>query len=229
MEVEPLPWDFAEIVGERARRSPDLLDLGTGGGEWLAGLPHRPPRVVATEPWPRNVPVARERLEPLGVEVVEVEAASDNVEQRPGDIRGRLPLPDSSFHLVVSRHEAFVAAEVARVLSPGGRFLTQQLGSGGADFARLLGSPTPRLETFKLELAVRQLEDAGFQVLSSSEGEERLSFRDVGALAWYLKAVPWTVPGFDLQTFRARLRGLHDAEAPLKAGLYAFWLDAARE
>ncbi|MDQ3823081.1 MAG: class I SAM-dependent methyltransferase, partial [Actinomycetota bacterium] len=51
MRSGELPWDFTAIVVERARRSPDLLDLGTGGGEWLASLPHRPPRTVATEGW----------------------------------------------------------------------------------------------------------------------------------------------------------------------------------
>jgi hypothetical protein len=44
-----LPWNYDALVLSRARTSPDLLDLGTGGGEWLAGLPHRPDRTVATE------------------------------------------------------------------------------------------------------------------------------------------------------------------------------------
>jgi cyclopropane fatty-acyl-phospholipid synthase-like methyltransferase len=66
----PLPWDYTATVLEHARRSPDLLDLGTGGGEWLAALPYRPARTVATEAWPPNVSVARGRLKPLGTEVV---------------------------------------------------------------------------------------------------------------------------------------------------------------
>ena len=229
MQVEPLPWDFAEIVGEHARRSPDLLDLGTGGGEWLAGLPHRPPRVVATEPWEPNVRVARERLTPLGIQVVAVESARDNVEQEPGETSGRLPFPDDLFHLVVSRHESFVATEVARVLAPAGRFVTQQLDSGGEEFAELLGVAPPGAPPFQLELAERQLRGAGLDVVDSAEVEQRVSFADVGALAWYLKAVPWTVPGFTIEAFRQPLRRLHEAEWPLEVGLYCFWLDAVRE
>lgn len=53
-----LPWDFTAMVTDHARRSPDLLDLGTGGGEWLGDLPHRPARTVATEGWP---PMCRSR------------------------------------------------------------------------------------------------------------------------------------------------------------------------
>jgi hypothetical protein len=64
------PWDFAAIVERRARGAADLLDLGTGEGGWLAALPGRPARTVATEAWPPNVEVARRRLEPLGIAVV---------------------------------------------------------------------------------------------------------------------------------------------------------------
>jgi hypothetical protein len=66
METRSLPWDFGEIVSEYARQSPDMLDMGTGGGEWLSSLPYRPPRTVATESWPPNVSVAKNRLTPLG-------------------------------------------------------------------------------------------------------------------------------------------------------------------
>jgi hypothetical protein len=40
--ADPLPWDYTAAVVNAARHSPDLLDLGTGGGEWLAD-----PRVCA--------------------------------------------------------------------------------------------------------------------------------------------------------------------------------------
>lgn len=62
------PWDFAAIVDAHSRASPDLLDLGTGGGEWLSRLPYRPTRTVVTEGWVPNVSVARTRLEPLGID-----------------------------------------------------------------------------------------------------------------------------------------------------------------
>lgn len=72
------PWDFGALVDAFASDSPDLLDLGTGGGEWLSAR-HLPELTVATEGWAPNVPVAQARLAPLGVEVVAVEGAPENV------------------------------------------------------------------------------------------------------------------------------------------------------
>ena len=37
----PPPWNFERIVEAHARRSPDMLDLGTGGGERLGRLAFR--------------------------------------------------------------------------------------------------------------------------------------------------------------------------------------------
>jgi SAM-dependent methyltransferase len=226
MRVEPLPWDFDSIVAERARTSADLLDLGTGGGEWLAALAHRPARTVATESWKPNVAVARRRLEPLGIEVVEVEPAPDNVTQEPNEGGGRLPFPDGSFHLVLSRHESYVPREVARVLCPSGRFVTQQLSPGSESFADLLGVSPPATELFRLDRAIAQLESTGLDVVHAAEGEQLVSWQDVGALAWYLEAIPWALPGFDLDRDLERLRALHESSRPIEARLYVFWLDA---
>jgi hypothetical protein len=91
------PWDFTAMVAEAARTSPDLLDIGAGGGEWLAALPQRPGGAVAVEGWPPNVAVAQARLEPLGVPVLAVEPAPPNLEQAPGAPGGALPFPDAHF------------------------------------------------------------------------------------------------------------------------------------
>src|SRR5207244_4921427 len=100
-----LPWDYTASVVEHARSSPDLLDLGTGGGEWLAELSYRPPRTVATESWGPNVAIASARLRPLGVDVVQVAPARDNTGKPVEGAASPLPFPDEAFHLVVDRHE----------------------------------------------------------------------------------------------------------------------------
>ena len=226
------PWDFEAVVVERARSSPDLLDLGTGGGEWLAALPYRPPGTVATESWEPNVGVAGNRLRPLGVTVVRAEAAPDNVDQGPGESRGRLPFTSGSFQLVVSRHESFVAGEIARVLAPGGRFVTQQVGDGRYDdLRRDLGLPPANRPPWTRALAVAQVEAAALRVLDSAEAELVTSFADVGALAWYLKAAPWLVPEFSLRRHRAELAAIHrriEAEGPYVIREPGFWLEAVR-
>jgi SAM-dependent methyltransferase len=153
--IGALPWDFDEIVASHARMAPDLLDIGTAGGEWLAGLRARPARTVATEGWPPNVEVAARRLRPLSVTVVATEPAADNVDQVAHESRGRLPFPSESFSLVTSRHEAFIAREVSRVLVPDGVFLTQQVGGDYRDFYDALELPPPPAAQTPVEFVTR--------------------------------------------------------------------------
>ncbi len=232
MASTPLPWNYDATVLDRARVATDMLDMGTGGGEWLAALPLRPPRTVATEGWEPNVDVAGNLLRPLGVTVVRVESAPDNVNQEPVEPRGALPFASRSFDLVVNRHEAFVAGEVARVLAPGGRFVTQQVGSRSSDFHRLLGLRLPPPSRhWNLELAIEQVQRAGLTVVDSSESEQVISFADVGAVAWYLKAIPWEVPGFSLDRDRAALLDLHrriEAGGHAAVRQPAFFLEAVK-
>ncbi len=49
IRLEPPPWDFPGRMLERCQAAASLLDMGTGGGEWLSRLPYRPPLTVATE------------------------------------------------------------------------------------------------------------------------------------------------------------------------------------
>jgi hypothetical protein len=229
MRVAPHPWSFEHIVAEHARRSPDLLDMETGGGEWLARLAVRSPRTVATESWPPNVEVAGARLRPLGITVVRDEAAPDNVEQSENETRGRLPFPSQSFALISNRHGTFVASEVARVLARGGNFLTEQVGGDYDEFHAALSIPRPsgRGPEWTLGLASAQLERAGLAVVESAEAFEETTFADVGAFAWYLKAIPWVVHGFTIAEHRARLEQLQ-AEMPLTLRQPAFWLRAKK-
>jgi SAM-dependent methyltransferase len=238
MRTDPLPWDFETLAAERARESPDLLDMGTGGGERLSRLPGRPARTVATEAWAQNVPVAGRRLGPLGIPVVRVEGAPDNASQEPdgpsSGIAGRLPFLDASFHLITNRHEAFVGSELARVLAPGGCFLTQQIENAWADdFYRLLDlpAPPPPPRRWNLALAVAQGEAAGLQVVARGEADERRAFLDVGALAWYLRVIPWAIPNFSIDGFREQLAQLHAriaSDGPLSVRAPHFWLEARK-
>jgi SAM-dependent methyltransferase len=233
ISIAPLPWDFDATVVSHARAAPDLLDIGTGGGEWLASLEHRPPRTVATDGWPANVDVAAARLRPLGVTVVANEPAPDNVDQVPGEQRGRLPFASDSFALVTSRHESFVASEIARVLVADGIFLTQQVGGDYGDFydALELARPPAPERRWGVPLAEEQLAAAGLPVVDSDGGTEVTSFADVGALAWYLKLIPWTVENFSVEMYRPQLERLHEriaADGPLTVRLPGFWLKAVK-
>jgi SAM-dependent methyltransferase len=206
---QPAPWSYRREVARRAAGATAMLDMGTGGGERLAKLTHRPARTVATEGWPPNVPVAARRLRALGVPVVQDEGAANNMAEDPA--RGRLPFRDGAFDLVTNRHEAFLAAEVSRVLAPGGAFVTQQIDNHTADdWYRLLGLPVPDQPDSWLPLARRQLQDAGLVVQRAAAGEERELFHDVAGVIYYLRAVSWAVPEYSFDRFAGRLRELHE-------------------
>ena len=201
-----------------------MLDMGTGGGEWLSSLRARAPIAVATEGWRPNVAVARARLRPLGVPVIYVEGASDNHRQQPGDPMGRLPVRTDAFDLVTNRHESFRADEVRRVLRRGGTFLTQQTQSGSREFHELLGAEPPALDELDLDTVVVQLRDSGMRVDEADVGTATTVFADIGALAWYLRSVPWAVPDFTVSVYRQALLRLHDG--PIRVPHQRFWLRA---
>jgi len=228
MTSSGLSWDYVAISNDWASRATRVLDMGTGGGEFLSGLSCLPRCTVATEGWAPNVLVAARRLASVGIPVVHDEGAVDNLDQRDRHARGRLAFRDASFDLVLSRHEAYVPAEVRRVLQPSGHFLTQQAGSGGADAGRLLGRPAP-IESFDRDFAVAQLEHEGFEVLDGTSEVETMTFADVGAFAWYLSVIPWMVPGFTIAAHRDELRTLDAQRTPLVIHATRFWLVARRD
>lgn len=224
-------WDFAAIVERQARTAADLLDLGTGGGEWLASLGGRPARTVATEAWPPNVDVARRRLEPLGIDVIAVQSAPDNLSQPLGLATPPLPFDDESFSLVVSRHESYLATEVARVLRPGGVFLTQQMGGDPNGYRSALGLPPVVPPIFEAQLACEQLEAAGLEVLVAERDSAATTFTDAGAFAYWLRAIPWLVEDFSIAEFGPELATLQrrmENEGPLTIAEPVFLVQAAK-
>ncbi|MCL4316802.1 MAG: class I SAM-dependent methyltransferase [Candidatus Thermoplasmatota archaeon] len=181
-----------------------MVDLGTGGGELLSHLMPLPPFSCATEGYAPNVPVARKKLAPLGVEVIRT-FCDDNyaVPQR-----GALPFRDSSIDLVIDRHESFKAGEVLRVLRPRGVFITQQVGNGlKSELNAFLGAKVPEVK-WTLSTAKRQLKNAGFSIVEEAEAEPRAIFKDIGAVVCYLRIVEWQIPDFEVTAYGEKLRQL---------------------
>ena len=225
-----LPWSYPRELARRAELASSMLDMGTGGGERLSKLSARPRKTVATEAWPPNVPVAAMRLRPLGIPVVQDEGAPDNVEQS-GAQRGRMPFSDGAFGLVANRHESFLAAEVSRVLSPGGTFITQQVDCHSYDdLYRLLGLQVPHRPDSWLQLARRQVQDADLSVRAAVRGEERHALHDVGAVVYYLRVVSWAIPEFSLGDCLEQLRAAHERPGiwPVRLRQRRFLLIAAK-
>ena len=116
-----------------------------------------------------------------------------------------MPFQDGEFDLVLNRHAAFNPAEVARVLAPGGTFLTQQVHGLWAHDLLAAFDARPQWPDATPEKYVPKLEAAGLTIRSARDWSGRLSFTDVGAIVYYLKVVPWLVPGFSVSMHTAQL------------------------
>ncbi len=219
---EPPTWDYRQLVTERISAARSLLDMGTGGGEFLASLPYLPPHTCATEAYPPNLPLAKSRLEPLGVRVFEYQEDD------------QLPFESGSFDLIINRHESYSPPELARILLPGGLFITQQV--GGRDNIelnqRLAAALDPDYAHWTLEREVEELRRAGFRIVAQEEASPRTFFNDVGAVVYYLRAIPWQLPGFSTELYRDGLQTLHEeitTGGPLITRSHRFFIEAVRE
>ena len=222
-------WDYTAAVVAAIRNATSMLDMDTGGGEWLASLPLRPAKAYATEGYAPNVPVARRRLEPLGIEVYGV---TDEA---------HLPFAGEAFDLLTNRHGAYAPHEVRRLLAPGGLFITQQVGGQtNRTLHELLGDTTPvateniasgRDAEWNLAAATRDLEAAGFHLLEGREEFPITRYFDVGAIVYYLKAIPWEIPDFSVEKYFDRLVEIHhriEAEGYVDILFHQFFVKAQR-
>jgi hypothetical protein len=197
---EQAPWSYEDLARDVLRKSRSAVDLGTGGGEVLSRVVDTfPGRMIATEAYPPNWTVARDRLAPSGAFVVAYAA---------DEVSSVLPFRGRAFDAVLDRHEAYDAREVARVLAAGGTFLTQQVdGRSHADLLAWFGTE-PHWPNVTMDRHVADLGQAGLDIEIARSWWGTISFSDVGALVYYLRAIPWEVHDFSVDRFTSELLGL---------------------
>ena len=181
-------WDYRQEVLLHLEEGMRVLDLDTGGGEFLLSLEHPHALLAATENYPPNVQLCRDTLLPLGVDFRA--AAAD----------GKLPFEDAHFDLVINRHGDFDPVEIFRVLKKGGRFITQQVGAqNDRELVQLLLGNTPLPFPGQTLAQVKmRFEQAGFVIEKAMEAFRPMTFLDVGALVWFARIIEWEFPGFSV-------------------------------
>ncbi len=194
-----LSWSYGSMAIPLTRNTDCMLDMGTGGGEFLSLLYPLSASVFATEGYEPNVAIAKKRLEPLGVQVTFIE--EDN----------NLPFADNQFSLILNRHESYSPFELRRILNKHGVFLTQQVGvSDCAEINKALGVPVNgEFSKWNLQLVTEELENHDFQILFAKEEFPVTRFYDIGALIYYLHAISWQVPGFSVSKYEHKLFDIH--------------------
>lgn len=196
---ESLPWDYKSIVLEYLHPTDQLLDMGTGGGEFLLSLGHPHENTWVTEAWHPNIQLCLKKLAPLGIHVYPVQ------ENTP------LPIADGSFDIVINRHESYDLHEVRRVLKPGGMFITQQV--GGENCTSLedrINFEMPIHQAFSVETELPKFQACGFSVKYSNECFPELKFFDVGAFVFWAKIIEWSFPDFSVERNFDRLYSLQE-------------------
>ncbi len=143
------PWSYTDLARSLMPAATSLLDLGTGGGERLLAFKDSfPSHTVVTEGYPPNLALARKRLNPLGVAVFD----------SSGSLSELLPFADASFDLVLDRHTAYNAVEVARALRPDGVFLTQQVDGRQTDL-QVAFDTHAQWPSYTLDFMLQQLDN----------------------------------------------------------------------
>jgi len=200
-EEEPLPWSYDQIVKGYLKSDMKLLDMGTGGGEYLLTLKHPYENTYATEAYPPNVELCQKSLSPLGITVKQV---FDDKE---------LPFENQQMDIIINRHESFDMKEIARILKPGGIFITQQVGGSNnkalskrliREFEEVIGCEHDLLHNQEL------VKKEGFEILKGEEYFPYLRFFDIGALVYFAKIIEWEFPDFSVEKCIDRLYDLEE-------------------
>ncbi|TFG09448.1 class I SAM-dependent methyltransferase [Candidatus Heimdallarchaeota archaeon] len=196
----PLTWSYSSEILPHIRTVDSMLDMGTGGGEFLSRFIRFPKKTVATESYDPNFLIAKERLEPLGVTVVKIDGDEN------------LPFLDEEFELIINRYESFSIKEVNRTLAEGGYFISQQVGGKNDQLLReILGSKQESAYShWCLDYATEELTNNGFEIVKKKETFPITRFFDVGAIVFYFNAIPWELPNFTVEKYRDKLWEVHN-------------------
>lgn len=189
-ECSELPWDYRDVICRYLKRTDKLLDIDTGGGEFLLSLNHPYSLTSAVEGYPPNVKLCENILLPLGIDF------------KPSNDYSNLPFENDAFDVVINRHGAYDVKEIYRILKPNGVFITQQVGENNDREIRelLLASCQNAFKGMNLREQSKAFGNNGFSVLESGESFRDFLFYDVGALVWFAKIIQWEFPNFSVDS-----------------------------
>jgi SAM-dependent methyltransferase len=182
--LDPVPWDYGEVVRRYLKPTDRVLDVGTGGGE-------------------RFLALAADFGTGVGIDsdAAMVQTAREN---RPASLAARvsfrlmdaaeLGLLDASFDVVLNRHSEIYPNEITRVLRADGTFITQQVGRQNT--LNLLAAFGWGPESFgegwgqEMHVLCRQFQQMGCSIVARGEYDVRYWFLDVESFVFWLKAAP---------------------------------------
>lgn len=195
-----LPWDYKAAILKYLNKTDILLDLGTGGGEFLLTLNHNPHHIYVTEAYSPNYRLCRKKLSNLGIKVI-----FNNSPEK-------LPFPNNFFDIIINRHDEYHLGEINRVLKPGGYFLTQQVGSLDCDdlIPIFTKKESIKQNEFSLNREISSIDEEQWQIIEKDEDITNMYFFDIGALVYFVARLPWQFPTFKVKNKVAQLEVLNN-------------------
>lgn len=187
---EALPWDYKQIILEYLKPTDNLLDMGTGGGEFLLTLNHPYINTTVTEGYMPNYSLCLEKLQPLGIKVYNY-VGDENF----------LDIQDNTFDIVINRHESYNEKELFRILKPGGLFITQQVGAlNNKELATFFDeNHKDQFPEMTFSDSIKRLKDNKFEIIYSNEYFPTLKFYDLGAIAYFASIIKWEFINFNVK------------------------------
>jgi SAM-dependent methyltransferase len=109
-----------------------------------------------------------------------------------------------------AKEDGFRAAEMHRILKPGGVFFSQQVGGGDnlSDLNALFGAALSYPDV-TLDRVCEAFTALGCEIRRAEAWRGPVTFFDVGGLVYFLKAVPWVIKDFDVRRCQDVLEALH--------------------
>lgn len=199
MQEDSLPWSYPALIKKYLVGKEALLDIDTGGGEFLDSLNGLPPTTYATEGYAPNIPIATRRLHAKGVTV------------KPVQDYTAFPFEDRFFDIIINRHGSYHIPEIKRLLKSGGVFITQQVGGLNAiDLNVALGTHPMSCGDWCLVKSIHDVKQSGMSLVESGEHVGKYRFYDIGAVVYYLRCIPWQIENFAIERYFDRLEILYE-------------------
>ena len=187
---EELPWDYKKVVLKYLKPDLRLLDIGTGGGEFLLSLNHPYFNTSVTEGYEQNYQLCLKKLSPLGVKVFNYKG-----DEKLNEIT------DNCYDIVINRHESYDEKELYRILKPNGIFITQQVGAfNNNDLACFFDeNHQNQFPEMTFDDSIKRLVNNNFDIVYSEEYYPLLKFYDLGAIAYFAKIIEWEFINFNVE------------------------------